>query len=219
MTWIDFHEKESQKPYFNELQTFVENEYKTTTCYPPFEYIFRALDMTSYEDTKCVILGQDPYHGANQAIGLSFAVSKGVTIPPSLRNIYTEINNELGCYIPNNGDLSKWARQGVLMLNAVLSVRAGSPASHAGHGWETYTDAILTELNKRPDPIVFMLWGNYARAKKALITNPQHLVLESPHPSPYSADRGFFGNGHFAACNQFLANNNKMPIDWQIENI
>lgn len=166
-----------------------------------------------------MILGQDPYHEPNQAMGLSFSVNDGVTIPRSLKNIYTELQNELGCYIPNNGNLTKWAKQGVLLLNSILTVRAHDAASHAGHGWETYTDNILSALNQRNEPIVFILWGRYARDKKCLITNRNHLILESPHPSPYSADKGFFGCGHFRRCNEFLESHGITPIDWQIENI
>lgn len=152
-------------------------------------------------------------------MGLSFSVNDGVAIPRSLKNIYTELQTELGCYIPNNGNLTKWAKQGVLLLNSILTVRAHDAASHAGRGWETYTDNILSALNQRNEPIVFILWGRYARDKKCLITNPNHLILESPHPSPYSADKGFFGCGHFRRCNEFLESHGITPIDWQIENI
>lgn len=219
MNWETFNENEKSKEYYNDLYDFVKKEYETTTCYPPFEKILNALNLTPYDDVKCVILGQDPYHEPNQAMGLSFSVEPGVTIPRSLQNIYKELHDELGCYIPNNGDLTKWAKQGVLLLNSVLTVRAHKAASHADHGWETYTDAILSELNKKDTPIVFLLWGNFARSKKTLITNPKHLILEATHPSPFSASSGFFGCNHFKKCNDYLATNGLSPIDWQIENI
>ena len=219
MTWEKLNAAEQQKDYYDKLYDFVTNEYKNNTCYPPFEKILNALNLTPYENVKCVILGQDPYHEPNQAMGLSFSVEPGVTIPRSLQNIYKELHDELGCYIPNNGDLTKWAKQGVLLLNSVLTVRAHKAASHADHGWETYTDAILSELNKKDTPIVFLLWGNFARAKKTLITNPKHLILEATHPSPFSASSGFFGCNHFKKCNDYLTTNGLSPIDWQIENI
>ena len=219
MTWEKLNAAEQQKDYYDKLYDFVTNEYKNNTCYPPFEKILNALNLTPYENVKCVILGQDPYHEPNQAMGLSFSVEPGVTIPRSLQNIYKELHDELGCYIPNNGDLTKWAKQGVLLLNSVLTVRAHKAASHADHGWETYTDAILSELNKKDTPIVFLLWGNFARSKKTLITNPKHLILEATHPSPFSASSGFFGCNHFKKCNDYLTTNRLSPIDWQIENI
>lgn len=219
MTWEQFVESEKQKDYYNNLYDFIKKEYDTATCYPPFEKILNALNLTPYENVKCVILGQDPYHGPNQAMGLSFSVEPGVDTPRSLQNIYKELNAELGCYIPNNGDLTKWAKQGVLLLNSVLTVRAHEAASHSGHGWETYTDAILKELNKKKDPVVFLLWGNYAKSKKQFITNPNHLVLETTHPSPFSANNGFFGCNHFKQCNEFLNKHNISSIDWQIDNI
>lgn len=219
MTWEKLNATEQQKDYYDKLYDFVTNEYKNNTCYPPFEKILNALNLTPYENVKCVILGQDPYHEPNQAMGLSFSVEPGVTIPRSLQNIYKELHDELGCYIPNNGDLTKWAKQGVLLLNSVLTVRAHKAASHADHGWETYTDAILSELNKKDTPIVFLLWGNFARSKKTLITNPKHLILEATHPSPFSASSGFFGCNHFKKCNDYLTTNGLSPIDWQIENI
>ena len=219
MTWEKLNAAEQQKDYYDKLYDFVTNEYKNNTCYPPFEKILNALNLTPYENVKCVILGQAPYHEPNQAMGLSFSVEPGVTIPRSLQNIYKELHDELGCYIPNNGDLTKWAKQGVLLLNSVLTVRAHKAASHADHGWETYTDAILSELNKKDTPIVFLLWGNFARSKKTLITNPKHLILEATHPSPFSASSGFFGCNHFKKCNDYLTTNGLSPIDWQIENI
>lgn len=219
MDWNQFNEQEKQKDYYNALYDFVQNEYNSTTCYPPFEKILNALSLTPYDNVKCVILGQDPYHEPNQAMGLSFSVEQGVTLPRSLQNIYKELNAELGYYIPNHGDLTKWAKQGVLLLNSILTVRAHQAASHSGHGWETYTDAILSSLNNKDTPIVFLLWGNFARSKKTLITNPKHLILEATHPSPFSASNGFFGCNHFKKCNDYLTKNNLTPIDWQIENI
>ena len=217
--WNEINEAEKQKPYFQKLQAFVDDEYKKGTCYPPYDKIFNAIMTTPYEKVKCVILGQDPYHEPDQAMGLSFSVNKGVPIPRSLQNIYKELQNELGCYVPNNGDLTPWAEQGVLLLNAILSVRAHAAASHEGVGWETYTDTLLQALNEKKEPVVFMLWGNFARSKKVFLTGKQHLVLECPHPSPFSADRGFFGCGHFKKCNDFLVSNGLKPIDWQIKNI
>lgn len=218
MNWNEFHNNESNKDYYHELYNFVKAEYDAHTCYPPFDSILKAINLTPYENVKCVILGQDPYHGPNQAMGLSFSVAKDVAIPRSLKNIYTEIQNEFGYEIPSHGDLTEWANQGVLLLNAVLTVRAHCPTSHSGKGWETYTDAILSELNKKDTPVVFMLWGNFARSKKTLITNPHHLILEATHPSPFSADKGFFGCNHFKKCNEFLTANSLTPIDWRISN-
>lgn len=218
-TWRDMNIVEREKPYFAPMEEFVNDEYKAGTCYPPYEKLFNALETTPLSDVKCVILGQDPYHEPNQAMGLSFSVDKSVAIPRSLQNIYKELNAELGCYIPDNGDLTPWAKQGVLLLNAVLSVRRGQAASHAGHGWENYTDAVLSAVNEKDTPVVFMLWGRYARDKKSLITNKNHLILECPHPSPFSASYGFFGCGHFKKCNGFLVKNGMTPINWQIENV
>lgn len=217
--WEKLNAEEQQKDYYHKLYDFVTNEYKNNTCYPPFDKILNALNLTPYENVKCVILGQDPYHEPNQAMGLSFSVAPGVAIPRSLQNIYKELKYELGCYIPNNGDLTKWAKQGVLLLNSVLTVRAHDAASHSGQGWETYTDAILSELNKKDTPVVFLLWGNFAKSKRSLITNPKHLILEATHPSPFSASSGFFGCNHFSKCNDFLTKNGMTPIDWQIDNI
>lgn len=219
LNWNQFNESEKNKTYYNDLYDFVASEYKNNTCYPPFEQILNALNLTPLESVKCVILGQDPYHEPNQAMGLSFSVNNNVAIPRSLQNIYKELHDELGCYIPNNGNLTKWAQQGVLLLNSILTVRAHDAASHAGHGWETYTDNILSAINQKNEPVVFMLWGRYARDKKPLLTNPNHLILEAAHPSPFSADRGFFGCGHFKKCNEFLINSHAHPIDWQITNI
>jgi len=213
------YDQESNKEYFRNLTNFIENEYSTKTIFPAKENIYSALKKTPYDKVKVMIIGQDPYHGDGEAHGLSFSVNPGIKIPPSLRNIYKELNSELGCYIPNNGYLIKWAEQGVLLLNAVLTVQKDNPASHQNKGWEQFTDRIITEVDKKDSPVVFMLWGNFAKSKKDLITNPKHLVLESAHPSPFSANRGFFGNNHFKLANEYLKENQIEPIDWQIENI
>ena len=181
--------------------------------------IFNALHFTSYADTKVVILGQDPYHGPNQAHGLSFSVNPGVKTPPSLLNIYKELHSDLNCYIPNNGYLKKWADQGVLLLNTVLTVRAGEANSHKNKGWEEFTTQVIKALNKKETPVVFILWGNNAISKESLITNPKHFIIKSVHPSPLSASRGFFGSRPFSKTNEFLISTNQKPIDWQIENI
>ena len=212
-------EDESKKEYYINLKKFVEEEYANKTIYPEKKNIYAALEKTPYENVKVVILGQDPYHGEGEAHGLSFSVCPGIKIPPSLKNIYKELNSELGCYIPNNGYLDKWAKQGVLLLNAVLTVQKDTPASHKGKGWEIFTDKIIEEINKKDEPVVFMLWGNFAKSKESLLTNPKHLVLSSAHPSPFSARHGFFGNNHFKIANEFLEKNGLKPIDWQIENI
>lgn len=217
--WQELLENEMQKDYYQRLRKFLIQEYKTKTIYPDMHDIFNALHLTAYKDVKVVILGQDPYHGPNQAHGLSFSVKPGVKIPPSLMNIYKELHDDLGCYIPNHGNLTKWAKQGVLLLNTSLTVRAGEPNSHSNIGWEIFTDHIIKLLNERKDPIVFILWGNNAIKKKELITNPWHYIITSPHPSPYSANRGFFGSRPFSKTNEFLKSIGKEPIDWQIENI
>lgn len=210
---------ESQKNYYKKLHDFVDNEYRTKTIYPPRDKIFFALKSTPYEQVKVVIIGQDPYHGEGEAHGMCFSVNPGIKIPPSLQNIYKEINRDLGCKIPNNGYLLKWAKQGVLMLNSVLTVEKDRPASHKGRGWEIFTDKIIEEINKKDTPVVFLLWGNFAKQKQVLITNPIHLVLTSSHPSPFSVNYGFNGCGHFSKTNNFLKQNGMAPIDWQIENI
>ena len=217
--WAEYLNPEFKKEYYQKLRSFLVNEYTTKTIYPNMYDIFNALHYTDYNDVKIVILGQDPYHGPNQAHGLSFSVQPGVKTPPSLINIYKELHDDLGCYIPNNGYLKKWADQGVLLLNTVLTVRAGQANSHKGMGWEHFTDEIIKILNDRADPIVFILWGNNAISKKSLITNPNHYILQSVHPSPLSATRGFFGSKHFSKANEFLKSKGKEPIDWQIENI
>lgn len=217
--WNELLKDEFSKDYYLSLREFLKNEYTTKIIYPDKYDIFNALHYTSYKDVKVVILGQDPYHGPNQAHGLSFSVSPGVKIPPSLLNIYKELNSDLGCYIPNNGYLKKWSDQGVLLLNTSLTVRAGEANSHKNKGWEIFTDKIISLINEKTDPVVFLLCGNNAINKKKLITNKQHLILSSTHPSPLSASRGFFGSKPFSKINKFLISVNKAPIDWQIENI
>ena len=218
-SWDEVLKREFEKPYYLALRAFLKEEYAQETIYPPADYLFSALKVTSYEDTKIVILGQDPYHGQGQAHGMAFSVQPGVKVPPSLKNIYKELHETMGCYIPNNGYLMKWAEQGVLLLNTVMSVRAGKPQSHKGKGWETFTDYIIKCLNERQDPVIFMLWGAPARKKATLITNPQHKILEAAHPSPLSAYNGFFGCDHFRKANEYLIVMGKEPIDFQIENI
>ena len=217
--WANALKPEYRKDYYKKLFEFVGIEYASNTVYPPGDDIFNAFHLTPLKDVKVVIIGQDPYHEPNQAHGLSFSVKPGVDIPPSLQNIYKELQDDLGCYIPNNGYLVKWAKQGVLLLNAVLTVRAHAAASHQGKGWEEFTDAAIKIVNAENRPIVFMLWGSFARSKKAMLDNPQHLILEAPHPSPLSAYRGFFGCKHFSKANEFLKEHGVSPIDWQIENL
>ena len=218
--WLEAVGGEFKKPYYKKLYEFVKNEYSTHVVYPPSEDIFNALHFTPLKDVKVLILGQDPYHEPGQAHGLSFSVLPGkADTPPSLQNIYKELNDDLGCYIPNNGYLKKWADQGVLMLNTVLTVRAHAAGSHQGKGWEQFTDAIIRAVNKKDEPVVYMLWGRPAQMKKSMLNNPKHLVLTAPHPSPLSAYRGFFGCKHFSQANEFLKANGVEPIDWQIENI
>ena len=214
--WKDLLAPEFEKEYYKKLHVFLAKEYRSGTVYPDMYDIFATLQATPYREVKAVILGQDPYHGPGQAHGFSFSVKPGVEVPPSLQNIYKELQSDLGCTIPQTGYLKKWADQGVLMLNAVLTVRAGYANSHAGMGWEIFTDRVISLLNEREDPVVFLLWGRNARAKKALITNSRHLVLEAAHPSPLSAYHGFFGCRHFSKTNEFLIQNGKEPIDWQI---
>ena len=219
MRFKEIAEAEFQKDYYRRLHDFVENEYEHKTIFPPKQNIFRALNLCDYEDVKVVILGQDPYHELHQANGLAFSVYPGVRIPPSFVNIYKELHNDLGMKIPNHGDLTKWAKQGVLLLNNVLTVEQGRANSHAGKGWEIFTLNIVKALNEREKPLVFILWGNNARAKKQYIDTSRHLVLESAHPSPLSASRGFFGSRPFSKANQFLKEHGIAPIDWQIEDI
>ncbi|WP_243343004.1 uracil-DNA glycosylase [Anaerococcus sp. AGMB09787] len=217
--WDELLKDEWEKPYYKTLRQFLIREYKTQKIYPDMYDIFNALVYVPYKDVRVVILGQDPYHGRGQAHGFAFSVQKGVPTPPSLQNIYKELHDDLGLYIPDNGNLIKWAEQGVLLLNTVLTVREGNANSHKGMGWENLTDRIIELLNKREKPIVFILWGANARSKEKLITNKNHLILKSVHPSPLSAYRGFFGSKVFSKTNKFLEENNMRPIDWQIENI
>lgn len=217
--WLDAISSEFKKPYYRELYNFVKDEYSRTVVYPPADDIFNAFHFTPLSKVKVLILGQDPYHNVNQAHGLSFSVKPGEDIPPSLQNIYKELNEDLGCYIPNNGYLEKWAREGVLLLNTVLTVRAHQANSHQGRGWEQFTDAVINAVNEQNRPIVYMLWGRPAQSKAPMLTNPKHLILKAPHPSPLSAYRGFFGCKHFSMANEFLEKNGVEPIDWQIENI
>lgn len=215
-SWDVLLKDEFKKPYYLNLRKFLVEEYKTKTIYPNMNNIFNALKYTDYKDVKVVILGQDPYHQPNQAHGLCFSVQKGVNPPPSLQNIYKEIHAEYGYPIPPHGELTYWAKQGVLMMNTVLTVRESQPNSHKGMGWEIFTDNVISLLNMRPEPMVFLLWGANARAKTKIITNPNHLVLESAHPSPLSAYNGFFGNGHFKKANEFLKSRGMTEIDWRI---
>lgn len=217
--WDDKLCDEFDKPYYQELRAFLDEEYKNKVVYPIPQYIYAALKLTSYKDTKVVILGQDPYHEPGQAHGLAFSVNKGIEIPPSLLNIYKEMKDDINTFIPNNGYLVSWAKQGVLLLNAVLTVEAHKANSHKNKGWENITDTIIQRLNEKNEPIVFILWGRNARDKKKYITNPKHLIIESAHPSPLSAYNGFFGSRPFSKTNNFLIKNNLKPIDWQIQNI
>lgn len=217
--WNDVLKEEFNKEYYQNLGQFLIQEYKTKIIYPNMHDIFNALNYTDYNNVKVVILGQDPYHGPNQAHGLSFSVKPGIPAPPSLKNIYKELNSDLGCFIPNNGYLKKWADQGVLLLNTVLTVRGGEANSHKNKGWETFTDAIISKLNEREDPIVFILWGNNAISKKKLLSSTNHHIIQSVHPSPLSASRGFLGSKPFSQTNAFLKSIDKKEIDWQIENI
>ncbi|NFH68240.1 uracil-DNA glycosylase [Clostridium botulinum] len=217
--WNNYIGNEFEKDYYLKLRKNLAQEYKTKTIYPDMYDIFNALHYTAFDDVKVVILGQDPYHGPNQAHGLSFSVNPGVRTPPSLLNIYKELKDDIGCYIPNNGYLKKWADQGVLLLNTVLTVRASEANSHKNIGWQIFTDNIIKVLNTREKPIVFILWGNNAIRKEELITNPKHHIIKSVHPSPLSASRGFFGSKPFSKTNEFLKNDNEIPIDWQIENL
>ena len=215
--WLEPLKEEFKKPYYRDLYQKVNEEYQTQTIYPSSDDLFNAFHFTPLSQVKVVILGQDPYHGEGQAHGLCFSVKKGVEIPPSLVNIYKELHDDLGCSIPEHGYLKKWADQGVLLLNTVLTVRAHQANSHRGIGWEEFTDAAIKILNEQDRPMVFMLWGSPARAKKPMLTNPKHLILEAPHPSPLSAYRGFFGCRHFSKCNAYLIKNGLDPIDWQID--
>lgn len=216
--WLEALKGEFHQPYYTKLYKTVMQEYQTHKIFPPADDMFNAFHFTPLSQVKVVILGQDPYHNDGQAHGLCFSVKRDVEIPPSLVNIYQELHDDLGCYIPDNGYLEKWARQGVLMLNTVLTVRAHQANSHRGIGWEKFTDAAIGILNEQDRPIVFLLWGRPAQMKKSMLTSPKHLILEAPHPSPLSAYRGFFGCRHFSKTNEFLIQNGLKPIDWQIEN-
>lgn len=217
--WEELLKTEMEKDYYQSLRAFLIKEYKSKTIYPDMFSIFNALHYTSYSDTKVLILGQDPYHGEKQAHGLAFSVNPGMRIPPSLINIYKELSSDLGCYIPNNGHLKKWTDQGVLLLNTSLTVVANQANSHSKIGWEIFTDRIIELLNEREDPLVFILWGNNAKSKERLISNNRHHIIKSVHPSPLSANRGFFGSRPFSKTNNILIDIGKTPIDWQIENI
>lgn len=217
--WLEPLAPEFKKPYYKNLYAKIREEYTTHEIFPPSEEIFTAFELTPLSKVKVVILGQDPYHGNGQAHGLCFSVKPDVETPPSLVNIYKELNSDLGCYIPDNGYLTKWAEQGVLLLNTVLTVRAHQANSHRGIGWEEFTDAAIRILNEQDRPIVYLLWGRPAQMKKSMLNNPKHLILEAPHPSPLSAYRGFFGCQHFSKTNEFLVKNGLEPIDWQIENV
>lgn len=215
-SWDKILKGEFEKEYYLNLREFLKNEYIRYTIYPNMYDIFNALKYTSYEDVKVVILGQDPYHGKGQAHGLCFSVRDGVPFPPSLKNIFLEIKNDLGIEVPKSGNLSKWAHQGVLLLNTVLTVREGMAGSHQNKGWEIFTDEVITKLNERKEAIIFVLWGNFAKSKKKLITNPNHIILEAAHPSPLSAYNGFFGCKHFSKINSILKEKNQTLIDWKL---
>ena len=217
--WDELWKDEYKKEYLREKKKFVIDEYKKKTIYPKMSEIFNAFTKTSYDNVKVVILGQDPYHGENEAEGLSFSVKVGIQKPPSLINIFSELKDDLGIDPPNHGSLVSWAEQGVLLLNATLTVVKDSPRSHANKGWEIFTDEVIKLINKKETPVVFILWGSDARSKKSLITNKKHLIIESAHPSPLSAYRGFFGSKPFSRTNAFLIKNNIKPINWKIKDI
>jgi uracil-DNA glycosylase len=214
--WQFILEKEIHQPYFKGLMDFVRDAYDLHTCYPPIDQIFRSLELTSYDQTKVLILGQDPYHQPGQAMGLAFSVPEAIKIPPSLRNIYKELVDDLGLAYPEHGNLTSWAKQGVLLMNAIWTVRDGQPLSHKDKGWERWTDAIIKHLNLKKRPMVFVLWGGFAKSKRKLITNPIHKVIENVHPSPLSAYRGFFGSKPFTKINEFLGQTKQTTIDFRI---
>ncbi|MDF2542218.1 MAG: ung [Herbinix sp.] len=216
--WLEAIGNEFRQPYYKELYQFIKSEYMNYVVYPSSDDIFNAFHFTPLSEVKVVILGQDPYHNEGQAHGLCFSVKPEVEIPPSLVNIYKELQDDIGCLIPNHGHLEKWSKQGVLLLNTVLTVRAHQANSHQGKGWERFTDAVIQAVNQQDRPIVFILWGRPAQLKRQMLTNPKHLILEAPHPSPLSAYRGFFGSKPFSKANHFLQNNSISPIDWTIEN-
>lgn len=215
--WDEILKVVENSPGFKKFLNIIDNKYKSSIVYPPKNYVFNALKLTSYENTKVVIMGQDPYHGEGEAHGLSFSVQKGIKIPPSLQNIYKELYDDLKISPHTDGDLTKWAKEGVLLLNAVLTVTKDSPASHRGLGWELLTDYIIKAVNEKKEPVVFILWGNFAKEKRKYITNPIHYVITSPHPSPFSAHSGFFGSKPFSKTNEFLVKNNLKPINWNLK--
>lgn len=215
-SWDKVLDEEYHQEYFKNIVKFINKEYKERVVFPPKSRILRALNLTDYQDVKVVILGQDPYHGLGEANGLAFAVSEGVKLPPSLRNIYKELYDDLGVPIANVGNLECWAKEGVLLLNSVLTVEKDKPASHKNVGWEQFTDAIIKKINEKDSPVVFILWGNFARSKKSLITNPKHFIVESTHPSPFSANHGFFGSRPFSKTNQYLKSVGEKEIDWRV---
>lgn len=217
--WYGWLQEEWQQPYFRQLADFVHTAYATRTVYPPKPQVFSAFENCDYPDIRVVILGQDPYHQKGQAHGMCFSVNPGVKIPPSLLNIYRELETDVGCYIPNNGYLMPWARQGVFLLNTILTVEDSHPLSHQGKGWETFTDHVIQHINEREDPVVFLLWGGNARRKAQMIDTSRHCVLQCAHPSPLSAYHGFFGCRHFSKANAFLEQHGKKPVDWQIPNL
>lgn len=216
-SWDHILKEEYEKTYLLDLLKKLDIMYKQKTIYPKQTDVFNALKYTDYDNVKIVILGQDPYHGEKEAEGLSFSVKEGIKIPPSLRNIFKELNDDLGCPIPKSGSLVKWAKQGVLLLNSILTVEKDKPLSHKGLGWEQFTDKIIEKVNEKQTPVVFILWGQFARSKKALITNPKHLIIESPHPSPFSARHGFFGSKPFSKANTFLIKNKISPVDFNLD--
>lgn len=215
--WDEVLAEEYHKEYFKKIILYINKAYKERPIYPPKNYILRALSLTDYDNVKVVILGQDPYHGVGEANGLAFSVNNGVKLPPSLKNIYKELKDDLNIEISNKGDLTCWAKEGVLLLNSVLTVEKDKPASHKNLGWQNFTDAIIKKINEKDTPVVFILWGNFARSKKSLITNPKHLILESTHPSPFSSNNGFFGSRPFSKTNNFLRKNNIKEIDFTIK--
>lgn len=215
--WDKVLEEEYQKEYFRKIVLYINKAYKERPIYPPKNHILRALNLTDYNNVKVVILGQDPYHGIGEANGLAFAVNNGIKLPPSLKNIYKELNDDLNIPISTKGDLTCWAKEGVLLLNSILTVEKDKPASHKNLGWETFTDAIIKKINEKDKPVVFILWGNFAKSKKTLITNPQHLIIESSHPSPFSCNYGFFGSRPFSKTNNFLRKNGIQEIDFTIK--
>lgn len=214
--WDSILADEFQKPYYKELRAFLKTEYSSRTIYPDMNDIFNALKASSFQNTRVVIIGQDPYHGPGQAHGMCFSVKRGVEPPPSLKNIFKELSADVGFKIPSHGELTAWAEQGVLLLNTVLTVREGNPNSHKGKGWEQFTDRVIAELNKKSSPVVFLLWGRDAKNKAKIINNPLHKKLETVHPSPLSAYGGFFGCKHFSRCNEILISSGQKPINWQI---